>query len=188
MSERYVVAFGAARIDDSIKGFGYLTEALRLLTTSGQYAAKDFHLLLFGQVRDTTVLDILPVPYTYLGFVDDVYRLSQVYSAANATVSSSLYETFGQTLIEAMACGCLPVSFDGSGQTDIITHEKNGYLARRLSAENLADGMEWAMKKSESEGITLSKELRRSVVRRYGESVVANQYLNLYQSILSRND
>ena len=87
-----------------------------------------------------------------------------------------------------MACGCVPVSFDGSGQTDIITHEKNGYLARRLSAESLADGMEWALLKSESEGMTLRKELRRSVVRRYGESIVANQYINLYQSLLHKND
>ena len=185
---RFVIAFGAARLDDPIKGFNYLTEALRLLVSDGRMNASDMHLLLFGTVRDASIFNDLPIRYTNLGYINDTYRLSEVYSAANIVVSSSLYETFGQTLIEAMACGCLPVSFDGSGQTDIITHEKNGYLARRLSAESLADGMEWAMKKSESEGITLSKELRRSVVRRYGESVVANQYLNLYQSILSRND
>ena len=116
---RYVIAFGAARIDDPIKGFNYLAEALRLLVDSGRFRAEDIRLLLFGRVKDAGVFNQLPVPYTYLGYVDDVYRLSQVYSASNATVSSSLYETFGQTLIEAMACGSIPVSFDGSGQTGI---------------------------------------------------------------------
>ena len=31
INARFVIAFGAARLDDSIKGFGYLAEALRLL-------------------------------------------------------------------------------------------------------------------------------------------------------------
>ena len=188
VNARYVIAFGAARLDDSIKGFSYLTESLRLLVRNKQINADDVLLLLFGTVRDDSIFSDLPIHYTYLGYISDTYRLSEIYSAANIVVSSSLYETFGQTLIEAMACGCVPVSFDGSGQTDIITHEKNGYLARRLSAESLADGMEWALKKSESEGTSLRKELRRYVVRRYGESVVANQYVNLYQSLLHNND
>ena len=202
INARYVIAFGAARLDDPIKGFGYLTEALRRLAASpslpggthktpmthSTLSEEGIHLLLFGNVRDASIFDSMPVPYTYtyLGYISDTYRLSEVYSAANIVVSSSLYETFGQTLIEAMACGCVPVSFDGSGQTDIITHEKNGYLARRLSAESLAEGMEWALKKSESEGMALRKELRRSVVRRYGESVVANQYVNLYSTMANK--
>ena len=177
--ERYVIAFGAARIDDSIKGFGYLVEALRLLVSSGRFRSTDIHLLLFGQVRDAGVLQPIPVRYTHLGYVDDTYRLSQIYSASNITVSSSLYETFGQTLIEAMACGSVPVSFDGAGQTDIITHLKNGYLARRLSVESLAEGIEWGLRCQ-----LPPHELRRSVVRRYSESVVAQQYIQLYNDVM----
>ena len=63
----------------------------------------------------------IPVEYSYMGYVQED-SLSQIYSASDAVVSSSLDETFGQTLVEAMACGCLPVSFDNSGQTDIIDH------------------------------------------------------------------
>ncbi len=175
----HVIAFGAARIDDPIKGFSYLVEALRILTgEGGPYRADDFRLLLFGQVRDGAVLDTIPVPYVHLGFVDDAYRLSQIYSAAHVTVSSSLYETFGQTLIEAMACGSVPVSFDGAGQTDIIQHQQNGYLARRLSAQSLAEGISWALQCGLS-----AQELRRSVIRRYSEQVVARQYINLYEKL-----
>ena len=174
--ERYVIAFGAARIDDSIKGFSYLVEALRLLIEQQRVAAADVHLLLFGHVRHAEVFNTIPVRYTHLGYVDDAYRLSQVYSAANATVSSSLYETFGQTLIEAMACGSVPVSFDGAGQTDIISHQQNGYLATRLSAQSLADGIDWALHCQLS-----PQDLRRSVLRRYSETVVARQYTDLYK-------
>ena len=178
VKEPYVIAFGAARIDHSIKGFSYLADALRLLVESGRFRASDIRLLLFGNLRDSSILQSLAVPYTYLGYVDDTYRLSQIYSASNITVSSSLYETFGQTLIEAMACGSVPVSFNGSGQTDIISHLKNGYLATRLSAESLADGIAWGLHSQ-----LTAQELRRSVIRRYGESVIANQYIALYQGL-----
>ena len=67
-----------------------------------------------------------------MGVVRDTHLISRLYSAANVTVSTSHYETFGQTMVEAQACGCLPLSFDGSGQADIIDHKENGYLAARL--------------------------------------------------------
>lgn len=182
--EPFVIAFGAARIDDSIKGFDMLTEALRLLIDSGKYAKDDIRLLLFGNLRLPAILEGIPVKYSYLGYTDDSYRLSQIYSASNITVSSSLYETFGQTLIEAMACGSVPVSFGGSGQADIICHKKNGYLANHLSPQSLAEGMAWGLKLSGEGGSELRRELRRSVIRRFAEGVVARQYSDLFSSIL----
>ena len=183
VTESVVLSYGAARLDDPIKGFGYLAEALTLLTTSGRLHRDQVRLLLFGTVRDATIFSRLPVPYTHLGYIDEEDRMSLVYSASNATISSSLYETFGQTLIEAMACGSVPVSFDGSGQTDIITHQKNGFLAQRCSAESLAEGIMWAI-----DCQLTPQELRRSVTRRYSESIVANRYVELYNHLLNTND
>lgn len=181
VSEPYVIAFGAARIDDPIKGFGYLLEALRHLVQHHHFAAEKLRLLLFGNIRDASLLSKIPIPYTHLGYVNDDDRLSLVYSAANITVSSSLYETFGQTLIEAMACGSIPVSFDGSGQADIIQHLQTGFLARRLDAQSLAEGMAWGLNSDID-----PQQLRRSVTRRYSESVVARRYQTLYEDILKK--
>ncbi|MCR5679844.1 MAG: glycosyltransferase [Prevotella sp.] len=176
IAEPWVITYGAARIDDPIKGFSYLVEALRLLTQQGDIKGKDIRLMLFGDIRQPELLLSLPVSYTHLGYVDDDDQLSLLYSASNATVSSSLYETFGQTLIEAMACGSVPVSFDGSGQADIIDHLRTGYLAKRLSAQSLADGLRWAL----TCGIE-RQDLRRSVARRYTENVVTRRYEELYE-------
>ena len=179
ISERYVVAFGAARIDDDIKGFCYLTQALHLLTDSGRLRRDDLRLLLFGGIRDEQRLQDIPVPYTYMGYVNDTQRLSQLYSASNCLVSSSLYETFGQTLIEAMACGSTPVAFAGSGQQDIIAHLSNGYLADYLSAESLAEGIRWALTTD-----IPAQTLRASVQQRYAEDVVAKRYMEVYEQAL----
>lgn len=174
--EPYVLSFGAARIDDPIKGFAHLLEALQKLTTC--FAKDEVRVLLFGGIRDASLLELIPFKWTHLGYVNDEDRLATIYSASNATVSSSLYETFGQTLVEAQACGSLPVAFAGSGPDDIITHRQTGFLADYLSADSLAEGIAWALRADIS-----ARDLRRSVMRRFGESVVANRYIELYNSL-----
>ncbi len=42
------------------------------------------------------------------------------------------FEHFGITTVEAMASGCVPVSFARAGQPEIITHGVDGYLWERL--------------------------------------------------------
>ena len=178
LQARYIVVFGAARIDDDIKGVPYLIEALRRLVATGFAKPGELHMLFFGGIKDEGVLRQVPVGYTYYGYVNDLHQLSLIYSAANAVVSSSLYETFGQTLIEAQACGCTPVAFGGSGQADIISHRVNGYLADRLSAESLADGLRWALTADVSRAT-----LRKNVMTHYTGSVVAQKYVRLYNQL-----
>jgi glycosyltransferase involved in cell wall biosynthesis len=170
-----IIAFGAARLDTPIKGLNYLLEAISYLIEHGLMKREELHLVMFGGLKDQTVLQGIPVEYTYLGLLSDEDDLSTVYSAANVVVSSSLYETFGQTLIEAQACGCVPVSFNNSGQTDIIQHQVNGYLADYLSVPSLAEGIAWGINAK-----IQRRELRNNVVRKYSESVVAGKYIDVY--------
>ncbi len=185
LPDKYIILFGAARIDDPIKGFGHLLRAIRILTEKNYFRSEELHLALFGNIKyPEKVLTEIPIGYSYLGRIGETSKLAKLYAAADVTVSASLYETFGQTLIEAQACGCIPVSFGNSGQADIIQHKKNGFLADYLSADSLAEGIRWAL----TEGIrTLPKEnIRNNVSEKYSDKVVANQYLRLYQEITKR--
>ena len=182
LSSKYIIAFGAARIDTPIKGFTYLKQALAYMVEHLHYRREDLTLVLFGGVKDKRLLDDMPTPYIYMGMVKDEDMLSRIYAAANVLVSSSLYETFGQTLIEAQACGCVPVSFNNSGQTDIIVHKKNGYLADYLSVPDLARGIDWGC-----HAPIERRELRAHVLGRYSESKVAGRYSALYHQILEES-
>ena len=174
---RYILLFGAARIDDPIKGFEFLRAAIECLLRRGDYRRDELHLLLFGQIKDEHLLDDFPISHTALGLVSDTHLISRLYSAANVTVSTSHYETFGQTMVEAQACGCLPLSFDGSGQADIIDHKENGYLAARLDIENLTDGLEWCL----GDGQCIDRrDLREGVLQRYAPSAIARKYIEVY--------
>lgn len=179
------IVFGAARIDDPIKGFNLLLQSLRFLITTGKFAPEELHLILFGTIKHPeTILPQIPVSYTDFGRVTNVSLLSKIYSASDLAVSASYYETFGQTLIEAQACGCIPVSFGNSGQADLIRHKETGYLADYLSVESLAEGIRWAINKGPSE---VSREnLRGNVLKNYSGDIVAGQYIRLYRQLIKK--
>ena len=184
-ADKFIIIFGAARIDDPIKGFPLLLKAIGLLISSGRYKKDDLHLAFFGKIKyPTQVLPLIPVDYTDLGWIDNAEKLSVAYASADVVVCASRYETFGQTLIEAQACGCIPVSFGNSGQADIITHLKNGYLAEAYSIDDLANGIHWAL--TEGKMCISAKDMREEVVQRYSSEVVAEQYITLYENILKQ--
>jgi glycosyltransferase involved in cell wall biosynthesis len=176
--DKRIIIFGAARVDDPIKGFPMILDALSYLKTHNQEFAKDLHLVTFGIFKQAK--PHIPIDHTDIGWVKDNATLSMLYSASDALISASLYETFGQTLIEAQACGCLPISFGNSGQTDIIRHKENGYLAEYLSPASLADGIIWTL----TEGTAINREtIRTEVLNKYSAEVVASRYMELYTRI-----
>ena len=186
-ADAHIILFGAARIDDPIKGFPMLNQAVGLLESRFRLPGERLHLVLFGRIKHPEqVLPQIRIGYTRMGTVTDRQLLSQLYSAADVTVSASHYETFGQTLIEAQACGCLPVAFDSGGQTDIIRHRANGYLASYPQAESLAEGIAWAL----TEGKTaVSREaLRKEAVAKYAGTTVAGKYIELYKQLTEGQD
>lgn len=186
LPDKYLILFGAARVDDPIKGFEILLEAIKKLTNSKRFDADQLHLVIFGKIKHPElIIDKIPISYSDIGLISDTHKLSQLYSAADVTVSASYYETFGQTLIEAQACGCLPISFGNSGQSDIIRHKENGYLADYLSAESLAEGIYWGITQGNR---NISREsLRENVVQKYSGEIVAEQYIRLYNDMMKEN-
>lgn len=185
LPDKYILLFGAARIDDPIKGFSLLLQAIRLLIKQNRFMTDELHLVFFGKIKHPDqVLPEIPISYTDAGWINDVALLSRFYSAADTLVSASLYETFGQTLIEAQACGCLPVSFGNSGQADIIRHKENGYISEYKSVQSLADGIYWNIMRGSN---TIDRNgIRETVLTRYAGNIVAEQYIKLYKELIDK--
>ena len=167
-----IIAFGAARIDEPAKGLDKLYEAI------GMLRREDMHLVLFGDVKDGSRPEGSPCETTYLGNVTDPKQLCSIYRAADVLVNASDFETFGQTLAEAQACGCVPVSFDRGGQRDIISHLHDGYLAHSGDVADLASGIAWALNEPPS------AEVLRAKAMRFSDDSVARQYIALYEGYL----
>lgn len=175
-----VIVMGAARLDDPVKGFDLLIALTHLIKERNPLLASKLHLLLYGGIRDRTLLDRLELPFTYLGYAKDVNRIM---TNADIVLSTSRYETLPTTLVEGLASGCIPVATGSGGQADIIDHLQNGYVtAGNQDVAGLAEGMEWAVAASMDRA-----DLHACVVRKFDNSVVAGKYIGLFRTLLARH-
>ena len=179
---RRIILMGAARLDDPIKGINYAIEALNYIFDNHPNVAATAQIVFFGEINDKSILDRLRFPRNYIGRVNDWRLIRQLYAAADVVLSTSLYETLPGTLIEGQASGCLPVSFGRGGQSDIIDHLKNGYIAEYKNSESIAKGIMWALAQKPDRN-----RLHEEVRERFSSSKVAEVYKHLFAELLERS-
>jgi len=181
--DRQYILFGAVgALKDERKGFPQLADAARDLAASCWTTRAE--MLVFGDLEPETSPD-LGLKTHFLGHIDDDKRLAQLYAAADVMVVPSLQEAFGKTLIEAMACGTPVVAFDSGGPVDIVEHRETGYLAQSFDANSLARGIAWCLDVP-GRAEQMGRKARKCVEQKFDMSVVADQYRDLYSSILER--
>lgn len=184
--DKITIGFGAARLDDPIKGLPVLVEMTRLLKSNYPELASRMELVTFGNVKNPESLSGIAVAHRHLGMVRGEDAVREIYEDTDIVVSSSSYETLPGTLVEAQAYGCVPVSFDRGGQRDIIDHLSTGYIAEysdniRVAAQHLAEGVVWAALKVDApeEISEIREKMRREVVRKFSPESVARRYLEI---------
>jgi glycosyltransferase involved in cell wall biosynthesis len=177
--DKKIVLMGALNLNDPVKGFIFLKKAMHKIHSEN----KDVVLVLFGSIKEQDILNDISFPIIQMGLINDTSHLVWLYVAADVNVVPSYYETFGQTITEAMACGCPSVSFNNSGQTDIIDHKINGYLAEYKNPDDLAAGIEWVLENTDKSDF--ADACVKKVKENYSESVVANKYIALYTHLLN---
>ena len=151
-ADKAVVTVAAARLDDTVKGFDTLIDLTHHIAAHEPDLAKRLHLLLVGNIKDSSLLCRLALPYTAIGRAT-AERTLDCYRASRVVLSTARHESFGATLAEGLAAGCVPVATDSGGPRDIIRHRKNGFLAppatTRQEAQDaipaLAEGLKWAL-------------------------------------------
>jgi glycosyltransferase involved in cell wall biosynthesis len=94
-------------------------------------ARGDLSLLLFGE--SSTLLKAA----RSFGLVEDERLMPLILNSADVYVGTATEEAFGQTLLEASACGIPVVAFDRGGVSDIVVNEQTGILVKDLSVSEL---------------------------------------------------
>lgn len=168
LAGRKIVAMGAARLDDPVKGLPYAAEIL------DKTRADDAVAVFFGNLRDAGALGGLRFPHYHVGRISDPAALRELYAHATAVISTSLYETLPGTLIEGQAAGCTPVAFDSGGQRDIIDDGLTGRLIAPYDTDAFAAAL------TEVLASPLPPEaLRASVASRFSADAVAARYAEI---------
>lgn len=168
-ADRKVFLFSSYMIEDKRKGLSLLIKALESFNDEKITLVC---LGLYNAIPKTTI-DIHCV-----GLISSSENLSTYYSAADYFVLSSFQEGFAQTPLEAMSCGIPVISFPCSGASDLI-RDYNGVLCDDFSVESLIKGIQKA------ETINFNRSLiRRKVYEQFSYDKIANQYIDLYKSLL----
>jgi len=172
--EKKVVLFGASSVNDPRKGYKELLVALSVLNYP------NIILVVAGQSRPIEPIETR-FPVYYIPPVHDDVSLSLMYNVANVVVVPSIQDNLSNTVIESMACGVPVVAFNIGGNSDMIDHKENGYLAKLKDKNDFANGIAWSL---DNERPLLSENAREKVIRTFSHYAVIKRYEKLYREII----
>lgn len=181
-SDRFVIAFGAARLTDSRKGLDLLWDGLQRFNQG--VGNGNCELLVFGGGAWTPSGS--SIPFRNVGTIDDDQKLALLYSAADVFCAPSREENLANTALESLGCGTPVIAFKIGGFPDIIDHGQTGYLANPFAATSLADGLEFLYAKHLA-GVDFRASCRRRAEHLYDGRINANRYVELYKTLSTIN-
>ncbi len=177
--EKPFVLYGAMNAaTDRIKGFSSLLSALQLLDKQGFEA----NFVVFGANEQELPMLFKHISVTFVGYIGDSHILAALYSIADIMVVPSLTENLSNAIMESLSCGTPVVAYNIGGNSDMIDHKHNGYLAVERDSEDLARGIAWSLKHNVDGA--LSKNARKKVLDNYTIDIVSEQYKTLYESLV----
>jgi glycosyltransferase involved in cell wall biosynthesis len=172
----FMIAAGAASLTDKNKNVSWLLKQLARLSE-----LKDLLVVLMGD-------GAIEVPgglnVQLLGNIADSRRRAMFFGAADVFVSASLMETYGLTLVEAMASRTPVVAFRTGGISEAVLDGKAGILCDLLDGAAFQSAIKKLSKSSELRdelGATASK----LVLARNDKARFAMEFVRLYKDCLS---
>jgi glycosyltransferase involved in cell wall biosynthesis len=111
--------------------------------------------------------------------------LSTIYSAADVFVIASIQESFGQTVIESLACGTPVVGFASGGIPDMVRPGETGWLAPTGDTAALREALVEALRDVDRRA-TMAPVCRQVAVEEYSLDAQARAYAALYETLVAR--
>lgn len=173
----FVVGVGAADLSDERK------QIARTLATLHDWIrerrdSRPVDVIIFGAGKTHS---LLPPEFRFLGPSRNTAMLAEWYNIMDIYVSLSRYETFGNMLMEAAACGTPSICLTGSGMTEVIIPNQTGRHVQ--SPEDLTAALPDLVQQP-SLIRQMGAAARENAVRTFDDHVIARQFIALYQEPL----
>lgn len=121
--------------------------------------------------------NIIAVPRT-----DSQFELAEIYSHANAVISTSRQETFGLTLAEGMACGTPAIAYNTTALPELIT-PNTGIVVEQGDIDGLAQAIMTIC----NNGKEHYKDVcRQHALKHFDKTTCFEKYIKLYNEILNK--
>jgi Glycosyltransferase len=171
----FVIATGAASLSDTNKNIRWLLEQLTRLE-----GLENVIVLLAGE----GAVDIpAGLNVRRIGGISDRAARAIFYGTADVFVSASLMETYGLTLVEAMACGIPVVAFRVGGIPEAAPDGQGAILCERQNAAALLEAIS-NLRESPQLRASLGQLAHETARSRNGANLFASNFAQLYRECI----
>lgn len=188
--DRYI--FCLSRIDSN-KGHDLLLKAFDKVIKE----ISDIHLVIGGgspkpQNREMEVLNNMKEIIDEKGMNDKVHisghvpdeLLVSLYQQAEIFVLPSLFEPFGMTALEAMACGIPVIASKLGGIRNVISSGKNGLLVDPTNNREFADAMIKLLDNSQL-AVSMGNEGHKTIHKHFSWEAIADKQIEFYKKFVN---
>ncbi|MFW9979854.1 MAG: glycosyltransferase family 4 protein, partial [Candidatus Thorarchaeota archaeon] len=114
-------------------------------------------------------------------------NLLQLYQHSDLLVLPSIAEGLPTVLLEAMACGTIPIATDLPGNRDVIQNERNGLLFQLDDKESLLRSLLYTNSLSNENRQRIRESAIETVRTQFSWNSVSNKMVSLYEMILENH-
>jgi len=140
----------------------------------------------FLYLKNQLILKKIANNVTFTGRVPHT-KIVNYYVNSDVLVNPSFSESFGMTLIEAMACQLPVVATRIGGMTEIVENGKTGILVEPDDAERLAEAILYLVSNEDLRKL-MGKAARKRVIGLFSWEKSTEKLLYLYKNICEHND
>lgn len=158
-------------VDNLIKAFSISNNANAHLYISGDGPSKKNYIELVKSLG-------LQEKVTFTGYLHH-QKLQILANSVDFCIFPSLYEPFGNMILEAMACGKPIITLKDGGPQDIITNGKEGYLVNTRNIKEISEKIDILLFNVELRR-NMGLEALKTVKERFQIEMICNEYKKLY--------
>jgi D-inositol-3-phosphate glycosyltransferase len=182
---------------EPLKGIDTLIEAIAYMRRNGNFEEQAFCLAVIGgepdlsrEVLDSEMVRLKQLCHEY-GLDDlvtflgkrDQDTLPYYYSAAEAVVLPSHYESFGMVALEAMACGTPVVASQVGGLAYLVRDGETGFTVPSSDVAALADRLTKLIKDA---GLRIRMGVKAAeLAQEFSWDIIAKEILQQYQEVIA---
>ena len=169
--DRPVLLFCSQNINNPRKGFDMLLDAIPRIS-------QDCILLAAG----TDMNNMKCSNVRFLGNIHDEMLMALVYAAADAFILPSREDNLPNVMLESLCCGTPVISMSNGGMRDTLVDMVNGILVQEMDSGALASAVDIFISNMSAFD---RKSISENAVAKYSYGVQAENYIRLYEEILS---
>lgn len=180
------IGFAAFNVANKYKGGEYISKSIQILLKNYPDLQNRIELVAIGKIQKKNVFKN-NIPIVYTGYINEEQKMLELYQAMDLFLMPSLEESLSLVTQEAMACETPVIAFNKGGQTDLIDHKINGYLADYKNSNDLANGIKFIIDEIQNEN-QFGKNARLKIVDNYSYPVLSKKLINIYTEIIKKNE